>query len=295
MGVGKIPKDQDKPILLTSLPRSGSTWAFNILGQAKNVVPLREPDRLAQIEIGKKGMHLYIRKDQKDDLYYLVYNKIFKGRPDILPSFGSRGRVDHYYKLLKSYLPKSRILVKSCFSIHNTEWIYNNFNPDIVILLRNPFSLIYSIRRMFTEANLGKIVLEDERIIDDYLRPYKDVINSAATSNEQLAVRVGAYYKIILSAAKKHPEWTVVTHEELCNNPIDIFKGLYTKLDLKWSRKIEDKINQHNRIKKTDDVHHINRITKNEPDKWKELLTKEEVDQIRYYYRSFQNGYYDDL
>lgn len=287
-------EERKKPILLTGLPRSGSTWVLRILGAAKCVIPFHEPDHLEEHGIGKKGMHLYVNKDQNDIQYYSLYDSIFKGRT-YQPVSLTKACLFHYLKYIQSYLPNRVILVKSVFTLHNTDWIYKNFQPRVVILLRNPFSLLHSVRRLFPEARLGKPVLEDRVLIRDYLEGYEDILTSAKTPYEQLAARVGAYYKIILTGVKKHQEWLVITHEQLCKAPIVGFKQLYAKLGLCWTDEIEKIIWKHNRKKRDDNVHHVCRIATREIDKWKKLLTRDEINQIRKYYRPFRNEYYSHL
>ena len=53
-------KSQNKPIFITGVPRSGTTWIANILGSAKGVRLLSEPDNEKYSFIGriwKKSLH----------------------------------------------------------------------------------------------------------------------------------------------------------------------------------------------------------------------------------------------
>jgi len=284
----------DETILLTSLPRSGSTWVLRVLGASDNVIPFHEPDHLDVIGVGRRGMHSYIGKNNKQDRYYKVYQPILKGRP-YLPLSISKNYLLHASKVLQSYLPyRKKILIKSVFSLLNTEWIYKHFSPRVVILLRNPFSIVYSIHRKWPDARL-KSLIDQKGLINNYLAPYKDVLEMAKAPYEILAARVGAYYKVILSDANNHPSWILITHEQLCYDPEKEFKALYSKLNLKFTNKIERFIKSTNKPKKKDRVQHVYRVARDEIDKWRTLLSPDEISRIREFYRPFNNGYYDDL
>lgn len=282
-----------RPILLTSLPRSGSTWVLKILGYAKEVIPFHEPDHLDFVGIGTNGMHPYIKQRQYSEEYFNLYYNIFKGNP-YKPFSPKKEYLLYKINVIEAFLTDKRILVKSVYSLLNTEWIFEHFNPIVVVLLRNPFSTIHSIHRKFPDARLRNLLIQDN-LMQDYLSSYKEILQSAKTPYEILAANLGAYFKVALSAAKRNPEWIVVTHEQLCVDPYSEFNKLYKKLGLTWSDKIEHLIRMTNQPKQNDNMMHVWRVLKDEVVKWKKLLTPEEVSQIRNYYRPFENTYYDEL
>ena len=281
-------------VLLTSLPRSGSTWVLNILQRADNVIPFHEPDHLDVIGAGEKGLHPYLADTGDVDRYYKVYQSIFKGRPYVPPSM-SKSYLFHYFRVLQTYLPSGKIiLIKSVYSILNTRWIYETFSPKIVILLRNPFSVAHSIHRKWPDARLKNLLVQ-KRLMQDYLEPYRSLMERARAPYEILAARIGACYKAILSDAESNPSWVVITHEKLCRDPMNEFRELYSRLGLRWSHNIGLLIQCKNRPKTSDRIAHTDRISSKEIDKWKNLLAPAEIKQIRGFYRPFNNPYYNEL
>ncbi len=283
-----------KPILITSLPRSGSTWILRVIAAADRTLPMMEPDHLGEWHHGENGIHPYLRVNKEDKKYFHIYNEAFLGRTQRPFSF-TKGYVGHLIRQFKSYsLRDKRVVVKTVYSLANTEWIYNRFNPDVLIILRNPYSLIHSIHRKWPEARLQSL-LNQHDLVSDFLDPYKELIRAARSPYEILATRVGAYYKIILTLANRHPTWLLCTHEDLCRDPIRGFRRIFQKLNLEWSIEVENIINKSNSPKQSDMVQHVNRVASEEVDKWRHLLTVDEVKQISDFYLPFDNEYYADL
>ena len=290
----------ENKILLTSLPRSGSTWALKMLSIQKDVLGVFEPDHLDDAGIGENGMHPYINQNNAPDSYHKMYDDIFSGhlypnasRKNGILEGGIRTLKSHSKKLSSLYPRKKNLIIKSVYSLHNTEWIYQNFSPKVVVMLRHPCSVIQSIHRKWPDARLKEPHRQPE-FVKDYLEPYMDTLTKADTAYEQMASRVAAYYSAVLEASKRNPSWIVITHEQLCLDPVGEFKKLYEKLGLEWNQKVEDQINATNQPKTSDKIQHVSRIASEEIDKWKSLLTPQEIHEVENYYCPFDLPYYSE-
>ena len=80
-----IEKDKKiKPILIVGLPRSGTTWQFNVMRKAHGIHALLEPDneKLNPFAIiGKESLHRFPQNPNKDNLehHYHFWLQIFSG------------------------------------------------------------------------------------------------------------------------------------------------------------------------------------------------------------------------
>ena len=187
-----------------------------------------------------------------------------------------------------------KVVVKSVYSLANAEWIYNRFNPQVVLLLRNPYSICHSIHRKWPNARLKKLV-DQPQLMKDVLDPYRDILSDAVTPYQILASRVGAYYRTVLDAAERNSEWIVIKHEDLCANPIVEYRSLFEQLGIEWNNETERFLMDSNQPKKADDVQHVYRLTTEEIDKWRNLLSSQEINEIRDMYELFQNGDYHGM
>lgn len=284
-----------QPILLTSLPRSGSTWVLRVLEQAPKLVGLFEPDHLDINGIGRNGMHPYLKANAEWREYESMYRAAFDGisRPT---SYMSKAGATAFARniMRSSRIDRRRVIVKSVYSLHNTQWLSKRFNSRVVILLRSPYSLIHSIHRKWPEARLGNIISQID-LMDDYLIEYRDAIKRARSAMEILAVHVGAYYRVIQEQALFNPEWIVVKHEDLCSDPVNEFKRLFERLDLTWTQKVENFLTQTNRPKDNDNISHINRISREEVDKGRRLLTAQQMAEIKDYYNVYKGLPYQEV
>lgn len=283
-----------RKILLTSLPRSGSTWVLRMLGVGGHVVGLHEPDHLDVAGLGEAGMHPYANDCPDIDAYHAMYSKIFRGTVPTASAF-SRAGVRALKSKVRSLKPGAQtLIVKSVFSLHNTEWIAREFSPQVVVLVRHPCSLIHSIHRKWPDARL-KDPLSQPAFVREHLSPYADVLRHALTAYECLAARVGAYYRAVANAMDAHPSWILVSHEQLCQDPIAEFGKLYDRLGLEWSHAVETAIADANRPKGSDDIAHVNRLASDEVGKWRRLLTDQDVAAISKYYCALDLPYYREF
>ena len=284
---------KNAPILLTSLPRSGSTWVMKILSASNEVVSFHEPDHLHVWGIGEPGMHPYHPVDNDDNDYMSMYGRIFMGAPYREPTV-SRGYLSHKWKCMKYKFSKKRLLVKSVYSIHNTEWIANRFPVKVVMLLRHPCAITHSIHRRWSSARLKNPELQPD-FARDYLQPYLEPLKNAQSPYEVLSSRIGAYYKAASSVVARHPEWTVVKHEDLCGNPQEEFTRLFKTLGLGNIDGALDLIRETNRPKTSDEVQHVHRLMSHEIDKWQSILSPDEIDSIAKYYCPFDTDWYSEF
>ena len=90
---------------------------------------------------------------------------------------------------------------------------------------------------------LKKIAHQDP-LLEDYFSDELEWVTRDWSGDRVLGAAAfwRAIYKVLLSQASKFEDWHVITHEQLCQDPIGVFKGLYTGLDLPWSETIENKI-----------------------------------------------------
>lgn len=285
----------EAPILLTSLPRSGSTWTHKVLEQAPGIFGLFEPDHLDVYGLGTPGMHPYLAQGETWPGYQRMFANALRGIHTPARRFSRKGaRVSASNQLRRARLDRRRVLLKSVFSLHNTLWLADNFELQVVVLLRNPYSIAHSIHRKWPDAVLGDGVFQSH-FVDECLRGYEDSLSRADTPFEKLGARIGAYYKSILEAAERNPSWIVISHEELCSDPLKGFRELYRQCDLEWSPRIEAYIQSTNQPKKNDAIAHVNRVSAEEIDKWRTLLEPRQQREIQRFYDVYERIPYRGL
>ncbi len=262
---------------------------------------MHEPDRLDKVGIGDKGLHPYVSSRDRSLPYFKMYAQLFNGYkfPNATEQRAGRRVIarwlrNRYLKVRYLHPYKKTLILKSVYSLQNTEWIYENLSVKVVVLLRHPCSVIHSILRNWPDARLKGPHLQPE-FVKDYLGTKKRYLEDAKSVYEVMASRIAAYYCAALTASNRHPSWIVISHEQLCSDPIGEFRTLYKKLGLDWDEKVESAITATNRPKESDHIQHVNRVSFAEIDKWKSLLTKNEIAEVARYYCPFELPYYTDI
>ena len=332
-----------KPILLVGIPRSGSTWATQVLSRAEGCTNVQEPDNEKENPLAyilKKNLHRfpYLRENMESPDYYCLWNIVFSDKKipyQILHIFekyfmpdqwilefmvgGKCGYIHEpgFFRFVKEshvlkgnkiiwglkqkkyainriakyfYIKQStnRIIVKSVHASLSIPWIEKYFKPQIVVMLRNPLNIIASYLSLRMAESIRNIFIQKE-LIQDHLTEFMDIVYSAKNRVQQIAVQIGAIYKVLENQIAQHPEWIVIKHETLCEDPLEEFKQLYHELDLNWTTETENFIKASNKEGKG---FSRNRVAKNEIDKWKRKLTSEQIKDINRCIASFNLNLY---
>ena len=152
---------------------------------------------------------------------------------------GSRG--PFYLRLAKINVFHKAAVIKDPIGILLAEYLHLNFGVKPVIVIKHPVSLIASLKRVNWWPHPCE--LADDQLIEDYFCDEADFMDrSWSTPMLASAPYWRALHKVLLWQASNYPNWQVVTHEQLCQNPVPTFKRLYEVLDLPWSESVKRRI-----------------------------------------------------
>jgi hypothetical protein len=179
-----------------------------------------------------------------------------------------------------------RVLVKSVHSSLYLDWLAINFSPKIVVILRNSYALFASYVRMKMPDGARNILFQPsirKKVRDDW------GINKEPNNGieGEMAFQIALNYRYIAEQLKNNQnnsQWQFLSHDRLCSNPIEIFHQLVNDLGLKWSDKVEARIVDSNT---SGSGFTAKRVSKEQPFKWKDELTKKEQSTIEFWMREF--------
>lgn len=245
-------------IFVTGIIRSGTTFVGTILSLPLEVDYIHEP---FNPQCGLPGMNRwypYIRASldtsemqQFHELTKTIFsyeftlrNKIPKNDPwskrIIKQAIGSRG--PFYLRFAKLNPFHTTAILKDPIGNLLTEYLYLQFGVKPVIIVKHPLSFVASLKRVNWWPHLGEIN-DQPHLIEDY---FSDDLDFVQTEFSYPVLAAAAYwratYKVLFAQASNYPNWQLITHEELSKNPIYTFKNLYEKLNLPWSKSVENKI-----------------------------------------------------
>jgi Sulfotransferase family len=293
-----------RPLLLVGMPRSGTTWTMRVLGTDPNLHPLMEPDNegtSAPALWGKKAVGRFpaLQPGDHDQRYHGLWSWILAGAPrslrlrfaaQILGRVQRPGRTrflqgrrvplmtiagaiaSHPGKNTPSELRNQRLLVKSVHAPLALEWLAEEFEFDVLVLLRHPGNVLASWLAL--DLNEQFVRLEENPAVRSQLLKPWGVTAPGPDPLERMIFSIGVLSTALEAAASRNPRWLVRTHEQLCSDPGQEFKKLYADLGLSWSEEVDGFLVGNDRPGKG---FITQRVAAELPDNWKRRLTSHQV------------------
>ncbi|MFV9644341.1 MAG: sulfotransferase [Desulfobacterales bacterium] len=185
-------------------------------------------------------------------------------------------------------------VIKSVHCLLSLPWLQEHFNSTIILVFRHPFNVISSYLKMGLPDAVRNI-FSQRRLIDDhfsFIDPGCFRVYEEGSIIQKMAIQVGAFYYFLEKEVIKHPNWHIVFHEDLCIDSCAKYQRLYKKADLKWDEDVKRFIEDSNR---GGSGFSTSRISKQEVQKWKTILSKQQVREISNSINMFNLRYYADL
>lgn len=233
-------------------------------------------------EIGGKCGHLLT-----SDLY-----RFTKPKKNISNLFALMLTLPHCLSFLAKFTARNRVptaenmVIKSVHCLLSLGWIEQCFQPKILIVKRNPLNLLASYLKMrLPDSNRN--IFHQKKLVADYfssIAPEAINLSRNGTPIQQMAVQIAAFHYFLERVHLEHPNWLLVSHESICKDPLSSFRKIYAELNLKWCQQVSAFIRETNSPGKG---FSIKRVTKNELNKWKSILTAEQAKTMMYCYNLF--------
>lgn len=280
-----------KNILVTGAHRSGTTWTGKIISKAKGTHYVFEP---FNIGIKRKYSPLtywfeFIDDDTSIEHQKKVANYInsfctvfhintIKGLMEV----NSLKNLYYYLKDIMNCLFSERTILKDPIAIMSAEWIYKNYNIDIIVLIRHPAAFVASLKVKNWKFDFNQYK-NQHGLMNKYLTNYKDVINEYS-NNKKDGIDQGIllwniiYDTIAYYQSKYGDKWYFVRHEDLSINPIAEFEKMFSKINLTLDADVE------NYIKKTTNDSNQAGLKRNSAKNiktWKNRLSNDEIHRIK--------------
>jgi hypothetical protein len=248
-------------IFVTGTPRSGTTFLGKVLSARLEVDYIHEPFNPDCGIPGIEQRYLYLRPGsggRYDSLIEKIFTYDFKLRTGYYQNdsrtrrlikrlVGSRG--PFYLRFAKLNPFHTAAIIKDPVGCLLTEYLSASFDVKPVIVVRHPVTFVASIRRLGWQVNLEPLATQSE-LVEDYFAEDPHFSDEQYTDTiERGAALWRALNKVLLAQARRNPDWPVITHEELSARPLDIVSGLYDRLGLTWSARVERMILANTRAK----------------------------------------------
>jgi hypothetical protein len=292
-------------VLLVGLPRSGTTWAGQVLAGAPGLHEVTEPDNegwSSPAIVAKRGLGRWpvLRRGDAAPAYRRLWTWVLAGAP-------RSSRLDGADRLLRRLAEPERqrlvdghpgvtarvagrlgrppgapqpgpqrVLAKSVHAVMALEWLVEEFEVEVVVLLRHPAGIYASwVELDLPDADRG---IDRNRAVREQVIDRLRLPSPGPSASERAMWQLGVLLSALDDAVARHPEWLVRTHEELCAQPEDAFRSLSAALGLEWSAQSGD------RLRATDQHgtgYSTHRRTAALPGAWQSRLTARQLDELQ--------------
>ena len=245
-----MPADQG--ILVTGLPRSGTSWIGKMLQAGGEVVyvneplnPLHPPGRspgVLNAEISHRFQYICADNDERwvrafTDTLRLRYHPVAELRRNHAPY--DLARLAKYASAFAGgRLRHRRALIDDPYAVLSAAWFALRLGCQVVVCVRHPVSFTGSWRRLGWKANVTDL-LDQPLLMRDLLGPYAGELRAVADSGDEIAqtaVLWRATYSAIGELNERHPGLLhLQRYEDLASEPEPGFRKLYEICGLTWS------------------------------------------------------------
>lgn len=271
------------PIYLVGLPRTGTTWIASVLSNAPGVKFLHEPFNADRHPEMAPYRSRFLRANDLAPEFLSHCQAAFAGMPKTTLA---PGRMNGIYQRFPWF--PGRILIKDVHTLLALEWLQSCFpGIKIVITIRHPCAVAASWFRLGwkTDKSFPRLLHQPE-LTQAYLNPFQAVLKKAETFWQKMGAFWGASYFVVLNQLQHHPDWILLQHEALCSAPIVNYQRLFQQLGLRWSPQIQKFLTASTQTQ-SNQSYGTQRITSQEANKWRSILSADQIQQVREFVEPF--------
>jgi len=238
-------------LLVTGLPRSGTSWVGKMLEASGELVYVNEPLNPQHPPGCSPGVlnHRVTRRfqyisDDEDgswrsafaDTMALRYNLRAELRHN-RSAYDLARTAKYATSFTLGRLQGKRALLDDPFAVLSTRWLVQQMGAQAVVLVRDPVSFVGSWRALGWNIHFHEL-LEQPALVRDHLGPYVDQMRALIGSPDWLA-RVCLLWRMVTEVVETSlrplPDVQVVRYEDLVAAPLDSFRTLYQAAGLTWT------------------------------------------------------------
>jgi len=221
--------DEQAPLLVTGLPRSGSSWVGQVLCRAPGVRYRYEslnPHWVPALR-GRPGHFRYLAPDRPGPkAVRRAGDRALAGRQS--PKQLLRALYRGYGRA--ALRRRGRLVLKDPTACLLAGWLQARHGGEVLVLVRHPCGFASSIQRLGWPIRLRRLLDQDD-LVRDHLEPYLPVLEQ---SIDDPWAALGAFWAAVhrVLRAQAGDGWHFVRYETLCLAPTEAFGTLARNLGL---------------------------------------------------------------
>ena len=198
-------------------------------------------------------------------------------------------------------LGRKRPLVKDPFAIFSAPWFASSLGCRVVITVRHPAAFASSLKRLEWPFEF-KDLLEQPLLMRDLLGPFRKEMETVQADDviAQGSLLWKLIYQVVDDYRRQHPEFIIVRHEDLSQEPLQGFRALYQSLGLTFRPQVQQAILSASSAENPDELskstmHAYKLDSRANLYKWKSRLSQEEIERVSRLTASVAAHYYPEV
>ena len=261
------------PILVTGVPRSGTTWLARELACAPGTALAgREPMNPRGSQYGLGGtLREWARLEEFSPRQARLLRSAYRGlNPFVYSRYGQRQWAAGW--------PWTRMIMKDPFAMLSLPAVVSTTMARPVLIYRHPGAVLSSYRRMKWTADLDEV----RRVITHSI---EDFGTSSSSGDHRDVLEMALFWAMLnkqaLADMESLPGSLVISHEELASGGSNAMGRLYELCGLRWDGHTRDRDRKHRglgrRSPKANALHNLHRPPQEVAGEWRSRLTNTEV------------------
>jgi hypothetical protein len=291
------------PILVTGMPRSGTTWVATMLAATRRVVYVNEPLNPQHPPGGSPGV-LNVRVTERfqyittanGDAYADAYAHLLGLRYRL----GAELRVNRRpadiaraghtaSRFALGRLTSRRPLIADPFAVLSARWFARRLGCRVVLVVRRPEAVVSSRKRLgwaFDPRTLRSQPLLDAELLAPLEDEHPGLFEPRDGIVDQGAQLWAILHLAVARIRREAPEVMVVRHEDLSLDPVAGFRGLADRLGLPFEPRLESTVRRATSAANPSeldagDPHRTRLNSVANLDNWRGRLTQDEIARVR--------------
>jgi hypothetical protein len=271
-----------RPILVTGIPRSGTTWLARLFATAPGTALAgREPmnPRRRQYALGHT-LDRWTRLRDPSPRQRRELQLAFRGlNPMLYSRYGRRQWA--------AALPWTRLVMKDPFAVLSIPAVAAVTGARPVLVYRHPGAILASFRRMGWGIDLDELQISvaayradaraDDPVIDDL--PATDSVSEP----EAMGLYWSAVHAMALADLDRSPGTIVVSHQEIAGGGVSAAHRLFGVLGLEWGPRTDAELAAEaaaTRPVDSTELHNFNRSPQQVAEEWRARLSDADTETI---------------
>jgi len=282
--------ENPKIVLITGIPRSGTTWFGEMFNTIDNIVihePFKEYTTFWNWNLNEFPGDLNAIKAVLEKIISFNYWKRYQKKIKLNNNnhFITKNIFHIFLKLKK----KNIIIKDPCVSYFLNYFKENKKFDSIVVIYRHPYSLISSLVKLKWDPKKRlELLFNHPEIRENFPNINNDFNLDELNLFQKTTLQTSLLHYLCF---KNQKDCIVLFYEDFAENPIQKFENLFNTLKINYD---QDTIKLHKKLsfnttKNIKNTHDVERNSQDEIEKYKNHLTEDEIAYIKIIYTKFNS------